>query len=309
MSTFASLSPPPSAYMICRVSESASCVRSRRVALSFFYRYVLPCVHPKIFHLSDNLPVRTNICCCPWLIMQDMQGFSERHFAHAPMWPTYSPVLQIRIEQVVTTSLPLVLCFKLSQLLAFYGRTVEQMMGGSAHLTQTLAECHKLATRVFHEHLKARGSKLLQQIPAPTPQLTAPPQVSLNALAIGKALILHEWESNSSDEYAQPLASGKLILSCQRCNSFELGLYESSWYAASPQAICLQICQHCCNFTARSSLSNCRGWGCVCMFPMCSMSAVFQVHRDNCSLQDQHTAYSIMLTLVTTKAEQCKFFN
>ena len=139
--------------------------------------------------------------------MQDMKDFCGKHFALKPTWPTYLPVLQIRIEQVVTTSLPLVLCFKLSQLLAFYGRTVEQMMGGSAHLTQTLAECHKLATRVFHEHLKARGSKLLQQIPAPTPQLTAPPQVSLDRLAISRALILYKWEFNSSDEHAQQLAS------------------------------------------------------------------------------------------------------
>lgn len=84
--------------------------------------------------------------------------------------------LQIRIEQVITTNLPLVLCFKLSQLLAFYGRTVEQMMGSSSQLTQTLAECHKLATRVFHEQLKARGSKLLQQIPDPWPQLAIPSQ-------------------------------------------------------------------------------------------------------------------------------------
>ena len=88
-----------------------------------------------------------------------------------------SHAMQIRIEQVITTSLPLVLCFKLSQLLAFYGRTVQQMMGGHAHLTQTLAECHILATRVFHEQLKARGSKLLQQMPAPSAQLAVPAQV------------------------------------------------------------------------------------------------------------------------------------
>ena len=85
-------------------------------------------------------------------------------------------VSQIRVEQVITTNLPLVLCFKLSQLLAFYGRTVEQMMGSSSQLTHTLAECHKLAARVFHEQLNARGSKLLQQIPDPWPQLAVPSQ-------------------------------------------------------------------------------------------------------------------------------------
>ena len=85
---------------------------------------------------------------------------------------------QIRIEQVLTANLPLVLCFKVSQLLAFYGRTVEEMMGSSAHLTDTLADCHKLANRVFHEQLKARGSKLMHVKAAPAKDLAVPQQVT-----------------------------------------------------------------------------------------------------------------------------------
>ena len=86
--------------------------------------------------------------------------------------------LQIRIEQVLTAHLPLVLCFKISQLLAFYGRTVEQLMGSSAQLTHTLAECHHLATRVFQEQLKARSSKLTHLKAAPPKDLSVPPQAS-----------------------------------------------------------------------------------------------------------------------------------
>jgi len=71
----------------------------------------------------------------------------------------------------------LVLCFKVSQLLAFYGRTVEQMMGSGARLTDTLADCHRLANRVFHEQLTARGNKLMQFKAAPPKDLALPQQV------------------------------------------------------------------------------------------------------------------------------------
>ncbi len=92
-------------------------------------------------------------------------------------WLKSSSELQIRIEQVLTANLPLVLCFKVSQLLAFYGRTVEQMMGSGARLTDTLADCHKLANRVFHEQLTARGNKLMHFKAAPPKDLALPQQV------------------------------------------------------------------------------------------------------------------------------------
>ena len=98
--------------------------------------------------------------------------------------------LQIRIEQVLTGSLPLVLCFKLSQLLAFYGRIVEQMMGSEAQLTHTLVECHQLANTVFHDQLKARGSKLLHHKAAPPKDLAVPQQVSLTDVAAAAAALL-----------------------------------------------------------------------------------------------------------------------
>lgn len=88
-------------------------------------------------------------------------------------------LLQIRIEQVLTANLPLVLCFKLSQLLAFYGRTVEQMIGSGGKLTHTLAECHHLSTTVFHDQLKARGNRLLHHKAAPPKDLAVPQQVCL----------------------------------------------------------------------------------------------------------------------------------
>lgn len=99
-------------------------------------------------------------------------------------------VLQIRIEQVLTGSLPLVLCFKLGQLLAFYGRTVEQMMGSSAQLTHTLVACHQLSNTVFHDQLKARGSRLLHHKAAAPKDLAVPQQVGSTHAAAAAAVAI-----------------------------------------------------------------------------------------------------------------------
>ena len=73
---------------------------------------------------------------------------------------------------------PLLLCFQISQLLAFYQRTVSSMLGSRCQLADTLAATCKLARRVFAEQLKARGDKLLRYPPKPQPDLSPPPQVA-----------------------------------------------------------------------------------------------------------------------------------
>lgn len=74
---------------------------------------------------------------------------------------------------------PLLLCFQISQLLAFYQRTVSSMLGSRCQLANTLAATCKLARRVFAEQLKARGDKLLRYPPKPQQDLSPPPQVDL----------------------------------------------------------------------------------------------------------------------------------
>ncbi len=78
---------------------------------------------------------------------------------------------------------PLLLCFQISQLLAFYAHTVAGIMTGpqkqqqQSQLAETLAACCKLARRVFAEQLKARGDRLLRYPPAAPTDLSPPPQV------------------------------------------------------------------------------------------------------------------------------------
>ena len=73
---------------------------------------------------------------------------------------------------------PLLLCFQISHLLAFYQRTVSSMLGARCQLADTLAATCKLARRVFAEQLKSRGDKLLRYPPKPQQDLSPPPQVS-----------------------------------------------------------------------------------------------------------------------------------
>lgn len=74
---------------------------------------------------------------------------------------------------------PLLLCFQISQLLAFYQRTVSSMLGSRCQLADTLAATCKLARRVFAEQLKACGDKLLRYPPKPPQDLSPPTQVGL----------------------------------------------------------------------------------------------------------------------------------
>ena len=85
--------------------------------------------------------------------------------------------MQVRIEQVLLGSPPLLLCFTVSQLLAFYGTTVDRLLGSEGQLTEVLVTCHQLAKRVFHEQLKRRGDQLVRSPPPPPKDLSPPQQV------------------------------------------------------------------------------------------------------------------------------------
>lgn len=57
---------------------------------------------------------------------------------HAPLG---SPSPQVRIEQVLRSSPPPLLCFRLAQLLAFYLSTVESLLGAGSQLAGEPACC------------------------------------------------------------------------------------------------------------------------------------------------------------------------
>ena len=86
---------------------------------------------------------------------------------------------QVRVEQVLLSPPPLLLCFQASQLLAFYAATVTSLLGPGAQLAEQLASARVLARRVFGEQLKDRGDKLLRYPPSPPANLFPPSQARL----------------------------------------------------------------------------------------------------------------------------------
>mmetsp|Transcript_20960 Transcript_20960/g.45865 ORF Transcript_20960/g.45865 Transcript_20960/m.45865 type:complete len:707 (+) Transcript_20960:171-2291(+) len=86
--------------------------------------------------------------------------------------------LKVRIEQVLMTSPPLLLCFQLAQLHSFYLNLVVRVVGHSSQLSAALRSCRDMATRVFYEQIRARGDKLLRAPPPPPKDLSPPPQVA-----------------------------------------------------------------------------------------------------------------------------------
>uniref|UniRef100_A0A7S0RHC7 Conserved oligomeric Golgi complex subunit 6 n=1 Tax=Chlamydomonas leiostraca TaxID=1034604 RepID=A0A7S0RHC7_9CHLO len=86
--------------------------------------------------------------------------------------------LKVRIEQVLMTSPPVLLCFQLAQLHSFYLGLITRAIGPGAQLTQVLRACRDMAQRVFLEQIRARGDKLVRNAPAPPKDLSVPPQVA-----------------------------------------------------------------------------------------------------------------------------------
>ena len=61
---------------------------------------------------------------------------------------------KVRVDQVLTTAPGMTLSYRLSNLLEFYSRTIESIIGENAHLSKTINECLQASTRTFQELLK-----------------------------------------------------------------------------------------------------------------------------------------------------------
>jgi hypothetical protein len=49
--------------------------------------------------------------------------------------PALPPPMQVRIEQVLMSTPPPLVCFRLAQLLTFYGQTMDQLLGSNSQLS------------------------------------------------------------------------------------------------------------------------------------------------------------------------------
>lgn len=57
------------------------------------------------------------------------------------------PPLQVRVEQVLMMSPPLLLCYQLGQLTSFYHGLLVDVLGQGAALSQAVASCRDIANR------------------------------------------------------------------------------------------------------------------------------------------------------------------
>lgn len=131
--------------------------------------------------------------------------------------------LKVRIEQVLMTSPPLLLCFELTQLHSFYYGLINKIIGLSSQLSQTLRSCRDMSQRVFFEQLKGRGDKLVRNPPPPPKNLAPPPQVMEVLHQLGEILSSYESAMHSSpdaaaDEMAPVMAAvlDPLVEQCER---------------------------------------------------------------------------------------------
>lgn len=135
--------------------------------------------------------------------------------------------LKVRIEQVLMSNPPLLLCFQLAQLHSFYLGLVERVIGAEAGLSAVLRGSRDMATRIFHEQLRGRGDKLVRSPPVPPKDLSTP-QMVLEALSqLLEIISSHESAlettpgfstDSESDELNQVLSSvlDPLVEACEK---------------------------------------------------------------------------------------------
>ncbi|KAL4424572.1 hypothetical protein ABPG77_009156 [Micractinium sp. CCAP 211/92] len=109
--------------------------------------------------------------------------------------------LKVRIEQVLRSSPPPLLCFRLAQLLAFYLSTVESLLGAGSQLAEALRSSRAMALHTFQETLRQRGDKLLRYPPPPPRDLTPPQQLVEGAQLLADLIASHE---QSLEQQQQP---------------------------------------------------------------------------------------------------------
>ncbi|GBF95228.1 hypothetical protein Rsub_07943 [Raphidocelis subcapitata] len=100
--------------------------------------------------------------------------------------------LRVRVEQVLVMSPPLLLCYQLAQLGAFYHQLVSRILGPGAALSVTLAGCRDMARRAFFDRLRAAGDRPLRAPPPPAADLAPPPQVAVALGVLADVVAAHE---------------------------------------------------------------------------------------------------------------------
>ena len=82
--------------------------------------------------------------------------------------------LKVRVEQVLVSSPDVVVCYKLTSLLQFYGNTISELMKGGTALPLLLDELAKVALKVFLNQLNVHANNLLANVELPPDDLSAP---------------------------------------------------------------------------------------------------------------------------------------
>jgi len=131
--------------------------------------------------------------------------------------------LRVRIEQIVISSPPPLLSFRLAQLVAFYLHTVDGMLGVASSLSDTLRACHSMAMRSFYENLKHGGDRLVKYPPSPPSDLSLPAQLA-EGIALASDLV-ESYESSlltrTSTGISTGLASGRKNIEAEDPTDFD----------------------------------------------------------------------------------------
>uniref|UniRef100_A0AAY4D4D2 Conserved oligomeric Golgi complex subunit 6 n=1 Tax=Denticeps clupeoides TaxID=299321 RepID=A0AAY4D4D2_9TELE len=101
--------------------------------------------------------------------------------------------LKVRIEQVIVAEPGAVLLYKISNLLKFYHHTISGIVGTSAAaLLMTMEEMHVLSKKMFFNSLSLHGSRLMDKVELPPPDLGPTSSLTQTLALLREVLASHD---------------------------------------------------------------------------------------------------------------------
>eukprot|EP00040_Diaphanoeca_grandis_P030263 m.178473 g.178473 ORF g.178473 m.178473 type:complete len:692 (+) comp31941_c0_seq1:198-2273(+) len=148
--------------------------------------------------------------------------------------------LQARVEQVLGSGQSeVVVCYQLTNLLKFYGNTINRVLEFQPSLVTVLFELHALALRIFFDQLNIHANTLLVEVAAPPDDLSVPTEVDKALDLLRSVLACQDAYSDKSSDHVEDLEK---ILECVLDPLLEMCTISASGLSATKGAVYLGNC-------------------------------------------------------------------
>lgn len=149
--------------------------------------------------------------------------------------------LRVRIEQVLLSDSGLVMCYKIANILQFYGHTVVSLVHETAALSALLEDLRTFAMKVFLDRVNVHSANLLSNIELPSVDLSPISSLESTLGILRDILASHESSLERSETRQAELSK---VLVCVLDPLLQMCILSASHLAACEMAVYMMNCVH-----------------------------------------------------------------